>query len=185
MQQARGLKTLAIISVAILWLSDGIAAEQQDVCLKQVFGRYCLGGSVDQALDPGHPPQFEQVDGERRALVFQEGPEQVYVIAFRDRVYKVVRRYRAASQLRFDDLYGLLSKEYGPGEDQSRFPPYASTPSRRLGSIRRGDGRAVHVWAPEDGWRIELAWTREMGLSLTYVATALDAEQEAAVERGF
>jgi hypothetical protein len=125
-----------------------------------------------------------QNDGERLALVFQEGPERVYVLAFRNRIYKVLRRYRAATQLRFDDLYSLLRDKYGEGEDRSRFPPYATTASRRLSSIRRGDGRAFHYWKATDDWHIELTWTRELGLALAYVDTALDQQQQVAVEGG-
>jgi hypothetical protein len=149
------------------------------------FDRYCLGGDLDPLLGQGPKPQIEQTDGQRRALVFQEGPELIYVLAFRNRIYKVVRRYRAATQLRFDDLYGLLRSKYGPGEDQSQFPPYASTASRRLGSIRRGDGRAVHLWKPDAAWHVELTWTREMDIAVAFVANALNAEQEKAVEAGF
>jgi hypothetical protein len=116
--------------------------------------------------------------------VFQDGPEQVYVLAFRGRIYKVVRRYRAATQLRYDDIYSALRQKYGEGEDRSRFPPYATTPARRLGSIRRGDGRAVYSWQPAAGWSIELSWTREMDIALAYVATELDAQQRAAMDGG-
>ena len=106
------------------------------------------------------------------------------MLAFRDRIYKVLRRYRGASQLRYEDLHGLLRSKYGPGEDRSSFPPYAKTASRRLGSIRRGDGRAVHHWKAAEDWYIELSWTREMGLSLAYVASELNNEQKASAEQG-
>jgi len=161
------------------------AAQSEEACLKLVFERYCLGGDIRPLLRQGSPPQYQQTEGEHRALVIEEGPETVYVIAFRDRIYKVVRRYRAATQLRYDDLYGLLRSKYGPGEDESRFPPYATTPSRRLGSIRRGDGQAVHVWKPDAAWHVELTWTRELDIAVSYVATALDSEQKTAVQRGF
>lgn len=169
---------------SLLFLSPFRAFAAED-CLKQVFERYCLGGDIQVLLRQGPKPQFQHKDGERLAYIFHEGPERIYVLAFRDRIYKVVRRYRAATQLRFEDLYALLRGKYGPGEDRSRFPPYATTAARRLGSIRRGDGQAVHYWKPADSWYIELSWTREMGLALAYVAIALEEEQEAAVEQGF
>jgi hypothetical protein len=153
-------------------------------CLKVVFGQFCLGGDVSTLQREGPQPVIRLPEGERLALVFQEGPERVYVLAFRNRIYKVVRRYRGSSQLRFDDLYGILHDKYGPGEDRSRFPAYADTPSRRLSSIRRGEGRAYYYWKVADAWHIELTWTREMGIALGYVATELDKEQEAAVAAG-
>ncbi|MEA3275234.1 MAG: hypothetical protein U9Q81_08095 [Pseudomonadota bacterium] len=157
----------------------------QETCLKLVFGRYCLGGDVNLLLGQGPQPEFQQADGERLALIFTEGPERVYVLAFRGRIYKVVRRYRAATQLRYEDLYALLREKYGAGEDRSRFPPYATTASRKLSSIRRGDGRAVHYWKPTDTWHVELSWTREMRLALAYIATDLAEQQQAAVDQGF
>ena len=171
--------------LAALFLFMPAAASADDVCLKLVFDRYCLGGELDQLLRQGPKPYGEQTDGSHRALVFQEGPELVYVLAFHSRIYKVVRRYRTATQLRYDDLYGLLRSKYGSGEDRSQFPPYASTASRRLGSIRRGDGRAIHVWEPDAAWHVELTWTREMDIAVAFVASALDAEQRKAVEAGF
>ena len=159
-------------------------AHAQDPCLKPVFGRFCLGGDANALLRQGPQPLVQQADGDRRALVFQEGPERVYVLAYRNATYKVVRRYRAATQLRFEELYQLLRQKYGPGEDHSRFPSSADTAGRRQAAIRRGEGKAIHEWKPADDWTIELSWTREMGQALAYVATALDAEQQAAADLG-
>ena len=171
--------------LAALLLLVPLASFGDDACLKLVFDRYCLGGDLGPLLRQGPKPYVEQTDGKRHALVYQEGHDLVYVLAFRNRIYKVLRRYRTASQLRFDDLYGLLRSKYGPGEDHSQFPPYASIPSRRLGSIRRGDGRAIHVWKPDSAWHVELTWTREMDIAVAFVAIALDVEQQAAVKAGF
>lgn len=156
-----------------------------DSCLKLVFERYCLGGDVNALLREGPQPDYKHAEGERLAHIFREGPERIYVLSFRDHIYKVLRRYRSATQLRYDDLYALLRDKYGPGEDRSRFPPYATTASRKLGSIRRGDGQAVHHWTPSEDWFVDLTWTREMGLSLAYVATELNNQQKAAAEQGF
>ncbi|MGA7978737.1 MAG: hypothetical protein WCA32_00750 [Chromatiaceae bacterium] len=175
----RAAQWLAVLSFL---LSVGAAAD--DACVKRVFGAYCLGGDINAMHHQGLPPLFQETDGERRAVVFSEGPKKIYVLAFRNRIYKVVRQYQIATQLRYDDLYNLLRRKYGPGEDRSQFPPYATSPARRLGSIRRGDGRAVHYWKPAESWHIELSWTREMGLALAYIDTGLDEQREAAMERG-
>lgn len=42
----------------------------------------------------------------------------------------------------------------------------------------------MHAWVPAETWHVELSWTREMGLSVAYVGTALDAEQRAASGAG-
>jgi hypothetical protein len=166
----------------------GFAAVQpataQQPCLKLVFNRYCLGGDIN-ALAQQAPPAMRQDEGERVALVYYEGRDPVYVLAWRGRVYKVVRAYRVASHLRYEELYRLLREKYGEGIDRSRFPPDARTPGRKQIAIRRGEGRAVHVWSLTEGWHPELSWTREPGLALAYYADELDRAQAAVVESGY
>ncbi len=157
----------------LLWLGPASSAAQ-DPCLKLVFNRYCLGGDINAQLAQQPPPLYQQPDGELLAAVYQEGRERIYVMAFRGRIYKVVHEYYPATQLKFDDLYKTLRSKYGDGEDRSRFPSYARSPASRLGAIRRGDGRAAHRWDPADAaFHMELAWNREMGLTLSYFATEL------------
>ncbi len=158
-------------------------AAAQDGCLKQVFNRYCLGGDVTPLMQ--QQPAVTQNDGERLALIFYHGPDRVYVLAFRGRIYKVLRQYRTTTQLRFDELYGVLREKYGPGEDRSRFPGYATNPGRKQSAIRRGEGLAKHVWEPSADWTIELAWTRELGLALAYVAVELERQQQQVLEGGY
>jgi hypothetical protein len=154
-----------------------------DGCIKQVFGLYCLGADINVLLRQ-NPPGDQQRDGERLALIYDQGTEQDYVMAFRGGVYKVVRQFRIETQLKYQDIYAQLREKYGAGEDRSLFPAYAEGPASRQGSIRRGDGKAIHVWNPAETWRIELTWTREFGLSLAYVDNVLEAQQRAAVQRG-
>ena len=180
---ALGCRFRPWVAVGLLLVAGRIGAEQQ--CAKLVFGSYCLGGEINAMQVQGTPPLFQETDGDHRAVVFVDGSEKVYVLAFRNRIYKVVRQYQPATQLRYEDLYNLLRGKYGPAEDRSEFPAYATTPGRRVGSIRRGDGRAVYYWKPADTWHIELSWTREMGVALAYIDTALDRQQEASVEKGF
>ncbi len=158
------------------------SAQTQDTCLKNVFGLYCLGTDVNPLLRQ-RPPTDQARDGERLALIYDQGQEQDYVLAFRGTIYKVVRQFRVETQLKFQDIYNQLREKYGPGEDRSLFPGYADNPASRQGSIRRGDGKAIHVWAPAETWRIELTWTREFGLSLAYVDNDLEAQQRAAIQR--
>lgn len=184
MAVSRGHRRWRVWLLVALLLGPSLSLAGES-CLKLVFERYCLGGDVNALLREGPQPQYERAEGDRLAYILPEGPERIYVLSFRGSIYKVLRRYRTATQLRYEDLYALLSGKYGPGEDRSRFPPYATTASRKLGSIRRGDGRAVHHWKPAEEWFVDLTWTREMGLSLAYVATDLNNEQKAAAEQGF
>ncbi len=182
-----GPRALAWVSLFLLALGFALAPKvgaDEDPCLKLVFGRYCLGGDVNPLLQSTPQPLARETEGNSLALVFPEAPDQIYVLAFGGRIYKVVRSYRVATQLRFDEIYALLREKYGAGEDQSRFPEQATTPGRRLASIRRGEGRALHVWHPADTWHIELSWTREFGLSLAYIADAIEAERQAQMARG-
>lgn len=173
---------LLLSALAILWVPTHVRAD--DPCLKLVFGRYCLGGDVNALLQKVPAPLGRQTEGNSLALVYPEDADQLYVLAFGGRIYKVVRLYRVATQMRFDEIYALVRQKYGPGEDQSRFPEMATTPGRRLAAIRRGEGRAMHVWHPADNWHIELSWNREFGLSLSYIANAIEAQRETQVSGG-
>jgi hypothetical protein len=189
MTQQRHADSISVFAFAlplflVLPLFWSTASFAQQPCLKLVFNRYCLGGDAN-ALAQQQPPAMRQDQGERVALVYYEGRERIYVLAWRGLVYKVLREHRIASQLRYEDLYILLRDKYGAGEDRSSFPPDARTPGRKQIAIRRGEGRALHVWETAAGWRVELSWTRETGLALAYIATDLDLQQAAAVSSGY
>jgi len=184
-QRRRRLPARIGLSLVLLlgaWLPPVAAAAEQS-CLKLVFNRYCLGGDIDQLSQQFLGQRYDE--GERSALIYYEGGEQDYVLAWRGRIYKALRQYRIATQLRYEELYGLLRDKYGDGADQSRFPIYAKTPGRRQIAIRRGEGRAAHVWRTGGGWHIELSWTRELGLSLAYIADELNSQQANARQSGF
>lgn len=180
----RAGRWFAAVSLSIALVLAAGRASADESCLKRVFGRYCLAGDAAALLQAGPPPVARETKGDSLALVYPEATDRIYVLAFSNRIYKVVRAYQVSTQLRYDDIYSLLRDKYGPGEDQSRFPDYATTPARRLASIRRGDGRALHVWNPTETWHIELSWTRELGLSLAYIANAIQAERAAHLEGG-
>ncbi|MCG6897894.1 MAG: hypothetical protein LJE61_02970 [Thiocapsa sp.] len=177
---------VAVTLILVLIGSHGVvsSASAAEPCLKLVFGRYCLGGDIGPLLQAVPPPMVRQDQGASLALVFPEGADRSYVLAFSSRIYKVVRAFSVSTQLRYEETYAALREKYGLGEDQSRFPEYATTPARRLASIRRGEGRALHVWTPSPSWHIELSWTREMGLALAYIATELNAARAAQIESG-
>lgn len=158
-----------------------LQADAAGSCLKQVFDRYCLGGDFDALLRQRPPPLLQTNNQEGRGALYLEGRERIYVLAFRGRIYKVVRQYRPATQTHFEDLDRLVSRKYGPPQDRSHFPSYANSWSARIVAIRRGDGRALHVWLSQEGWRLELSWTRELGVALGYVVGQLEAERRKAL----
>ncbi|EXJ13306.1 hypothetical protein [Imhoffiella purpurea] len=176
---AREFGILALGATLIAGTANG-----DDSCLKLVFGRYCLGGDIERALRSAPSPLARQSQGDSLALVYPDGANRLYLLAFENRIYKVVRAYETATQLKFDDLYNQLREKYGLGEDRSRFPEYASTPAFKLASIRRGEGRAIHHWDASNAWYIELSWTREMGIALSYIATEIDARRATQIEGG-
>lgn len=176
-----GILPALILLLTILVPQTGAARPD---CLKLVFNRYCLGGDIDNMAQQ-MPPAMRQDQGERIALIYHEGLERDYVLAWGGKIYKVVRIYRTASQLRYEELYRLLRNKYGEGADQSSFPSTAHTPGRKQIAIRRGEGYAAHVWPLSQGWHPKLSWTRELGLALSYVADALDQEQAKTSNSGY
>jgi hypothetical protein len=163
---------------ALLWGAAGaLPAKAEETCLKQVFDGYCLGGDYRALLARSPLPVHQQREGDSEAAIYMDGPERLYVMAFRGQIYKLVRQYRPSTQMRYDDLTELLTQKYGPAQDRSRFPQYAESRGARIAAIRRGDGRAERFWNPGQGWSVELSWTRELGLALAYVHDQLDAER--------
>jgi len=146
-----------------------------------VFDRYCLGSDFDSFLRQMPPPLMQTNDQAGQGAIYLEERERVYVLAFHGRIYKIVRQYRPSTQARFDELDRLVVDKYGPPQDSSQFPSYASSKTARIVAIRRGDGRALHVWPSQEGWRLELSWTREIGIALSYIAEQLDAERRKAL----
>lgn len=179
------LKSLAFLLISIGLLSASIPTlAAGESCLKKVLDRYCLGGDFAPLVRQSPMPLHQQKDGERDAAIYLEAHGRVYVMAFRGRIYKILRQYRPSTQLRFQELSELLTQKYGPPTDRSRFPHYADSRGARLAAIRRGEGQAAQVWDSGAGWSVELSWTREMGVAVSYIADMLDAERRGAMGQG-
>ncbi len=147
-------------------------------CLKLVFNEYCLGGDIDQLMLQRKGYVHQEQEGERRALIYADDRDLIYVLAFQGRIYKVVRKYGSETLITFEDLLRLLNDKYGPSSDESRYPAYVRSQASKIGAIRRGDGRERHSWRPQgQPWLVRLSWTRELGLALEYVADQLANEQ--------
>ncbi len=177
-----------LLRLSVLLLLFGLSglqgAEAENGCLKQAFGEYCLGGSLQQLLQR-KPNGIPQMSGDRSAVVYLQGRGRTYVMAYRDRIYKVLQTFEPANQVTLKDLNERLSEKYGPSEDLSLYPGYARTQSSKIAAIRRGEGELKYSWrSAELSWRVELGWTRKLGISLAYLANELDAQQQAAVDQG-
>jgi hypothetical protein len=162
-----------------------VAAEPPAACLKQVFEGYCLGGDFQQLLRqrPGGMPA--QSEGDRSAMVYTQGRERLYVMAYQGRIYKILHTYEPTGQTTLKELQQHLEGKYGPFRDESHYPLYARALASQIGAIRRGEGELRYVWQrPDQAWRIELAWTRTLGISLAYLANELDAKQQEATLLG-
>jgi hypothetical protein len=147
-QQHRGPTVGALLSLRprlhsllfLLILVPAVAVAQQP-CLKLVFNRYCLGGDVN-LLAKRQPPAMRQDQGDRVALIYYEGRDRDYVLAWRGQVYKVLRDHRIASQLHYEDLYRLLREKYGDGKKREKGDTGTRGPGKR-GSSRPGTPRTV------------------------------------------
>ncbi len=173
-------------AVLALLLCVGVCARAlAGPCVKQVFGRYCLGGTLEQQLRLAPNPAFRQDDDDHQGLVYRQSGEWIYVLAYKGQIYKVVKRYRPGTQHTFSELERELVTKYGPFEEHNRFPAYASREGLQIAAIRRGEGWVLHRWRPPDTpWRVELSWTRDMDVALAYLMNDLDAQQRAAREDG-
>lgn len=174
--------TLLLIMIPSLHLRAAGAAEG---CLKQVFSVYCLGGSMQRLMQQRPAGIPAQNSGERSAVIYIEGRERTYVMAYQGRIYKILHTFEPASQIKLKELMQRLESKYGTHRDRSHYPPYAKTMASKIGAIRRGEGELRRSWQSADGsWRVELAWTRKLGISLAYLANELDERRRQKQDSG-
>jgi hypothetical protein len=181
------MRLLAIVLLSLLHagLSNAWAASGGEACLKQVFGEYCLGGSMQQLLQRQPNGMRSQQSRERSAVVYPQGREHTYVMAYQGRIYKILHTFEPTSRIKLKELRESLELKYGVYRDRSHYPGYARTLASKIGAIRRGEGELSYVWqSPGGEWNIELTWTRELGIALAYLAKELNLTQLQAMERG-
>ena len=179
------MRPLPVILFLLLLALQPIApaAGAEGGCLKMVFGDYCLGGSMQQQMQrrAGGIPAPES--GERSAVVYPKGREHTYVMAFQGRIYKVLHTFEPANQSKLRELKRRLVAKYGDFLNQSQYPPYARTQTAQISAIRRGEGELSYIWQNSDGsYRVELAWSRKLGISIAYIAAELENKQRQAQE---
>lgn len=179
------LRSLALFTLVICFQTPAWAADSDGLCLKKVFGEYCLGGSLQQLLQQRPNGMRSQQKGERSAVVYPEGRERTYVMAYQGRIYKILHTFDPANRVKLKELRQRLESKYGAYRDHSQYPGYARTLASKIGSIRRGEGELNYVWQSPDGdWRVELSWTRKLGISLAYLVKELDSRQREALNNG-
>jgi hypothetical protein len=183
------MRAAAIASFFLLFFLQsslwGAGTGASSDCLKQVFGEYCLGGSMQQLLRLQPYGMLSQQSGERRAVIYPQGRERTYVMAYQGRIYKVLHTFEPASQSKLKELLERLKSKYGAYLDRSHYPGYVRTQAARIGAIRRGEGELRYLWqSPAKDWNIELTWTRELGIALAYLANELNQTQMKALEKG-
>ena len=179
------LRSLALFTLLLSFQPPVLAANSSEACLKKVFGEYCLGGSMQQLLRQRPHGMRSQENSERSAVVYPEGRERTYVMAYQGRIYKILHTFDPTNRVKLKELRERLETKYGAYRNHSQYPGYARTLASKIGAIRRGEGELSYIWqSPDENWSIELSWTRELGIALAYLANQLNQAQLEAVERG-
>ncbi len=162
-----------------------VPGAETKVCLKRVFNNYCLGGTLQQQLAETPVNMQPITKGERSGVVYQKDNERIYVMAYKGIIYKIVRRHEPDTLATVKDLQRRLQREYGNYQDNSDYPDNTQNQSRQVGYIRRGEGELKYVWQlPGQSWRVELGWTRKLGVTTSYFVNELDEMQREAALQG-
>jgi hypothetical protein len=112
---------LSLLSLSSLVLS---AQELEDRCLKRVLTHYCLGESMARLLQR-HPVDMDPIiNDDRIGVIYTNGRERTYVMAYQGHVYKVLHAYDPSNQVTLQRLKRNLSKKYGRHQEISHLPKY-------------------------------------------------------------
>lgn len=171
---------MKVLAVILCTLCQSVIADE---CYKKVLHKYCLGGNIQQQMQ-ATPRFIKQHRGERLGLIFPNIRGNHYVMSYKRQIYKVLLAYRPETNSKFKELKQLLETKYGVAKDLSYYPSYVKNDAARFGAIRRGEGVARWQWDPDKVWRIELVWSRNLGLGLVYVVNELDKLQKQQMTSG-
>lgn len=107
------LRSLALFTLLLSFQPPIFAANSGEACLKKVFGEYCLGGSMQQLLRKRPHGMRSQQNSERSAVVYPEGRERTYVMAYKGSIYKILHTYDPANRVKLKELRERLEAKYG------------------------------------------------------------------------
>lgn len=166
------LALLATAPLAAMDEGSGKGEEGTPECVKKVFDTWCLGGPI--------PVGYKDKEGETYVYEGEDG-RPIILQGFHDRTMAVSRLYRPDGWDVYRDLLTRLSAKYGPAEDQSEYPSYATDDRTREIAIGAQTGKATHYWEKDD-WFLFLLWSRRGGITVSYYHKALHAESLAAAD---
>jgi hypothetical protein len=155
------IRLIGAATAGCMALILSIPAHAQSDCIKQVFNKYCLGGSIQPLLST--PPVRTSEKSGATLYVFADGAEQTNVTVVKGRIESVWRRYPPGTQQTFDMLSSELRKLYGEPQRTGTGTP----------GVTQG-GRVTERW-DRDGWRVLLVWTNSNDVQLVYHHEALQA----------
>lgn len=154
--------TARLLAAMCMFLSP-IAAlgDEQSVCAKKVFNRFCLGGPAASLSVTGQTAPFE---GE---MVILDDGKRVHVQLRGGQIVHVWREEPPGSWINYLEWRNKLIRVYGRGEERERFPPSARSRSARHNAVVTGKGRAETRWE-QDGWRVSVTWDTTEFVALRY-----------------
>ena len=158
------LELIAASTVGVLQAEASSATAAIDSCTKQIFNRYCLGGTQDTL-----PTSIDPVSSVRGAIIYRVQDEKKHLkLTLRNgRIDVVSRRESPGGWLNFTAWKAKLGRLYGRGEQIGQFPAYATSRSSRLNAINAGKGYAHWRWQ-QLGWSVSLIWDHRDYITLRY-----------------
>ncbi len=160
---------LHLLSWLVLWLvCFSTPATAQETCLKYVFNRYCLGGTLP-AADIA-TMQLTRIGQDADATWYRSADVNaiIDISVKNNKINAVIRRDLPAGWLNYIDWRQRLTRLYNNGEDLSQFPEYASSRSSKFNAIYTQKGFAHTLWQQE-GWYISLLWQDPDHIELHYI----------------
>ncbi len=138
-----------------------------DDCVKQVFNRYCLGGSIDTYLEAENTPQTIALENGDTQYLLQDNKKTIVLTTHENNITTITRRETPGDWINFTAWKVKIVRLYGKGEDLSDFPRYASSRSSRLNALNAGRGHAEFAWDQQDHV-IKLIWDTPDFVKLSY-----------------
>jgi hypothetical protein len=179
------MTSLRALVLGLLCVPIIAVGAETPLCIRQVFQDYCLGGTLTRQLEQNPVEMQPRSKGERRGVIYHKDNEKIYVMAYKGIIYKILHTFEPESLVTLRELQRHLQRKYGRYEDRSEYPEETQNKSRQVNYIRRGEGELRYVWQlPGHAWRVELGWTRRLGVTVTYFVNELDEMQEAATLQG-